>query len=69
MGGIVAKKALLNSQNSNIDSIAPLVDDTRGIIFMGTPHCGSKSANVASFLAKVVRAVFHQVNDSMINEL
>ncbi|KAI4932682.1 hypothetical protein J4E85_003080 [Alternaria conjuncta] len=70
MGGIVAKKALLNSQDSNVDSIAPLVDDTRGIIFMGTPHCGSKSADVASFLAKIVRAcIFQQVNPSMINEL
>ncbi|KAI4937014.1 uncharacterized protein J4E92_001739 [Alternaria infectoria] len=70
MGGIVAKKALLNSQDSNVDSIAPLVDDTRGIVFMGTPHCGSKSADVASFLAKIVRVcTFQQVNTSMLNEL
>ena len=70
MGGIVVKKALLNSQDSNIDSIAPLVDDTRGIVFMGTPHCGSKSADIASFLAKIVRAcIFQQANTSMINEL
>ncbi|KAI4714817.1 hypothetical protein J4E89_000498 [Alternaria sp. Ai002NY15] len=70
MGGIVVKKALLNSQDSNIDSIAPLVDDTRGIVFMGTPHCGSKLADIASLLAKIVHAcIFQQANTSMINEL
>ncbi|KAI4960208.1 hypothetical protein J4E86_001830 [Alternaria arbusti] len=68
MGGIVAKKALLNSQDSNVDNIASLVDDTRDIIFMGTPHCGSELANVASFLTKIVR-IFHSVNSSMVEEL
>ncbi|KAI4628931.1 hypothetical protein J4E83_003484 [Alternaria metachromatica] len=68
MGGIVAKKALLNSQDSNVDSIAPLVHDTCGIIFMGTPHCGSELANAASFLTKIV-GIFHTVNSSMLEGL
>jgi len=68
MGGIVVKKALLQSKDSNQADIAPLTDNTCGILFMGTPHCGSKHADIASHLLKIIRLV-HQENPSMVNAL
>jgi hypothetical protein len=48
--GILVKKALLQSKDSNQVDIAPITSDTRGVIFMGTPYCGPKRADFAACL-------------------
>jgi len=68
MGGIVVKKALLQSKDSNQIDITPIVSDTCGVIFMGTPHCGSKHADFAACLLKIVSLV-HSDNTSLVSAL
>ncbi|KAH3974397.1 hypothetical protein HBH69_089920 [Parastagonospora nodorum] len=68
MGGIVIKKALLQSKDSNQVNIASIVSDTRGVIFMGTPHCGSKHADFAACLLKIVSLV-HSDNANLMSAL
>ncbi|MCJ1245334.1 hypothetical protein MMC30_002538 [Trapelia coarctata] len=57
LGGILVKVALENSKNSTHQpQYLPIYSSTKGIIFLGTPHGGSSSANwgiLASNLAKV----------------
>jgi hypothetical protein len=69
MGGIVIKKVVLHSNESNMTDISPITGDTRGIIFMGTPHAGSEHADLGSLVVKIVKISFQQVNSSMLNEL
>lgn len=45
MGGIVVKKALLHSTQSNLNHLKIIAPDTKEILFLGTPHLGSKLAS------------------------
>jgi hypothetical protein len=69
MGGIVVQKALLHSFESTSD-IASVADGTCGIVFVGTPHCGSGKADFASFSTSIVK-FFHPagINDTLIQGL
>jgi protein SERAC1 len=68
MGGIVTKKALLQSRDSNQADITAIAANTRGIIFMGTPHYGSKYADVAACLLKIIKLV-HSENSTFVDVL
>jgi alpha-beta hydrolase superfamily lysophospholipase len=67
MGGIVVPKALLHSNESTND-IASLVESACGVIFLGTPHCGSEKADFASIFTSILR-IFHPLNDTLIEAL
>ncbi|KAJ5414485.1 alpha/beta-hydrolase [Penicillium cosmopolitanum] len=45
LGGLVCKKALLLSRNNPESHLQEIFDSTKGVIFMGTPHDGSRMAN------------------------
>ncbi|KAI9769485.1 MAG: hypothetical protein M1840_003962 [Geoglossum simile] len=57
LGGLVSKDAILASRNSAEPHLKAIFDCTRGICFLGTPHCGSKAANWASIFGKIVDVV------------
>ena len=64
LGGIVVKDALSRSRNETtwIDEILPA---TIGVIFLGTPHHGSKKASLAKQVMKLAK-IFYQDTDTKI---
>ena len=64
LGGIVVKDALSRSRNETtwVDEILPA---TIGVIFLGTPHHGSKKASLAKQVMKLVK-IFYQDTDTKI---
>ncbi|KAF2272404.1 uncharacterized protein EI97DRAFT_470491 [Westerdykella ornata] len=70
LGGIVTKRAILHSSESNLEGIAAIGEGTRGVVFMGTPHDGSGYADVGSFLINLVKIfIRHQLNNQVIEGL
>ena len=55
LGGIIAKKAILLHQSS--EEGKAIRKSIVGIIFMGTPHCGSDLANIGSAFASIASMV------------
>ena len=55
LGGIIAKKAILLHQSS--EEGKAIRKSIAGIIFMGTPHCGSDLANIGSAFANIASMV------------
>ncbi|KAI5780133.1 hypothetical protein EDC01DRAFT_669267 [Geopyxis carbonaria] len=54
LGGIVCKKAIIIAHE--VPFYIDILKHVRGILFMGTPHRGSRAADFASILASVFRA-------------
>ncbi|KAE8447349.1 hypothetical protein EG329_010907 [Mollisiaceae sp. DMI_Dod_QoI] len=54
LGGLVCEDALLNSRNSADAHLKAVLESTRGIIFLGTPHFGAGLANYAETFARLV---------------
>ncbi|KAF2877209.1 hypothetical protein BDV95DRAFT_558683 [Massariosphaeria phaeospora] len=67
-GGIVTKHALLHSGDSNPPEQKSIVEDTSGIVFMGTPHSGSGSADLGHFFAALISKL-HPANPTYLEEL
>ncbi|KAL8697121.1 MAG: hypothetical protein Q9201_007298 [Fulgogasparrea decipioides] len=61
MGGIVCQDALLKSKNSADQHTQHIFEHTKGILFMGTPHCGSDLAEWADIGNRFLR-YFRRVN-------
>jgi pimeloyl-ACP methyl ester carboxylesterase len=55
LGGIIVKEALRTAEHSR--EYRPILEKTRGIVFLATPHCGSGLANAAAYLTTGVRAL------------
>jgi len=68
MGGLLTKKALLHSTESNPTEINSIVTNPSGILFMGTPHAGSMNATIGSFVATLI-SIFHPTNTSLLMDL
>ena len=68
LGGIVVKDALSRSRNETtwIDEILPA---TIGVIFLGTPHYGSKKASLAKQVMKLVKIFYQDTNTKVIRAL
>jgi hypothetical protein len=71
LGGIVVKTALIEARlNSRYTSI---LDSTKGILFMGTPHQGSGVANIADIAATIgsvmLPGVLFMANQPLIRSL
>lgn len=54
LGGLVCEDALLASKNSADPYLRQIISHTRGIIFLGTPHCGSDLTAWASLAATFI---------------
>ena len=65
LGGIVVKDALSRSRNETtwIDEILPA---TIGMIFLETPHHGSRKASLAKQVMKVVKIFYQDTNTKVI---
>ena len=48
-------------------NLAPIYANTRGVIFLGTPHRGSGAATLGEVLAKI--AFLHQPNTGLLQSL
>ncbi|KAJ8132877.1 hypothetical protein O1611_g748 [Lasiodiplodia mahajangana] len=69
LGGIICKKALVDSQIWAAENhIGLICRSTRGIIFLGTPHSGAVIANFASTLARAIGLIKH-TNSTNLREL
>lgn len=68
LGGIVVKDALSRSRNETtwIEEILPA---TIGVIFLGTPHHGSKMASLAKQVMKLVEIFYQDTNTKIIRAL
>ena len=53
LGGIIFKQALITAFSQS-DQHGDLLKSIRGVIFMGTPHRGSRTAGPAKLLSKII---------------
>ncbi|NEN99031.1 MAG: hypothetical protein F6K50_27130 [Moorea sp. SIO3I7] len=71
LGGLIVKETLYSAYddlNSN-DKMREIIGQTKGVVFLGTPHQGSDFANFTELLAQTVKA-FHLLEENVIlNEL
>lgn len=63
-----ANQALLSSKNSAEAHVQGLLDCTVGVCFLGTPHCGSLTANWASIFGNIA-SVVNTTNVNLLNVL
>ncbi|KAK5162808.1 uncharacterized protein LTR77_011180 [Saxophila tyrrhenica] len=68
LGGLVVEDMLLGAKNSAEEHHRLVLESTRGICFMGTPHCGSQIADWAKVCTSVVKLV-KRLNESLITVL
>ncbi|KAL1900547.1 hypothetical protein Sste5346_002270 [Sporothrix stenoceras] len=69
LGGIVCKKAIaLSQQRSADEKLGALVNSLIGIIFMGTPHNGSRFADAAGLLVSSFKW-FKSANENLLKAL
>ena len=54
LGGIVIKDALHNSRN-DLTELSRILPSTIGVMFLGTPHHGSKAASLGGMFAELVK--------------
>jgi hypothetical protein len=53
LGGVVFKQALITA-SSQPDHYGDILKSIRGVVFMGTPHRGSRTAGPAQLLSKII---------------
>ncbi|KAK6838139.1 hypothetical protein PG987_006420 [Apiospora arundinis] len=71
LGGLVVKSALIYSNGENSeqdDEHHSIHSSTLGVIFMGTPHLGSKDASMAKMLLNIV-SPFVKTTSNMLDHL
>ena len=68
LGGLVCKKAILNSRNNPESHLRSIFACTKGVVFMGTPHEGSWMADWAKISADALGLV-KSTNKSLIDIL
>ncbi|KAK2772127.1 hypothetical protein CKAH01_14032, partial [Colletotrichum kahawae] len=70
LGGLIVKDMLLTAKDSPNVDYNQLTEDTASVLFLGTPHRGSKSADFGSVIAGVLRVVSPtNVNSRLIDQL
>ena len=55
LGGLVAKQMLRSALDLGVSAWRAIVDNTRGIVFLATPHTGADLADYPGALGKVLR--------------
>ena len=73
LGGLVIKEALIRSAeylNAHQDDyLGAIYKDTKGVIFMGTPHRGSDKFSLGDVVAKAANVAWRQPNQALLNTL
>jgi hypothetical protein len=57
LGGVVLKQALVMASHRR-DNYGTILDSTYGVVFMGTPHRGSRTAGLALPLSRIINTAF-----------
>jgi pimeloyl-ACP methyl ester carboxylesterase len=68
LGGLVCKKAILLSRNNPEPRLRSIIDHTKGVIFMSTPHRGSWLAYWANLSASAL-GLIKSANKSLLTTL
>ncbi|KAH8746855.1 hypothetical protein F5882DRAFT_370912, partial [Hyaloscypha sp. PMI_1271] len=68
LGGLICEDALLSARQRPEQSFQNILNCTRGILFLGTPHYGSGLTNWTEKLAKLI-GLFKQTNPQILAEL
>lgn len=69
LGGIVVKDALNKSSSNEGTSVKQIAPSTYGIIFLGTPHRGSKTASLGKYAYEISRAFTQAPNLRLLRSL
>jgi hypothetical protein len=73
LGGLVIKEALIRSSeylNSYQDAkLAAIYSNTKGVVFIGTPHRGSDKTVLAEIVANVVKIGLKRPNDKLLKTI
>ncbi len=73
LGGLVVKKILQHAAIQNQPSWKCFVENTRAVVFLSTPHAGSRVADYVNLLGRVLRTTPAikdlQANDTHLREL
>lgn len=70
LGGIVVKEMLAKSSSSIDDRLNDIVDSTAAVIFLGTPHRGSRGlATLGDRARSIVNALMMKTNPSILDAL
>jgi len=68
LGGLVVKNALSLAFRTPEEHLQQILECARGIVFMGTPHCGADAAKYLSFLLGFT-SVFRPTNSNIVDVL
>ena len=68
LGGIVVKDALSLSR-SDLTELSRILPVTIGVIFLGTPHHGSKAASLGNSFAKLTKIALRRPDTKILNAL
>jgi protein SERAC1 len=68
LGGLIFEDAMLASRNSAEAHVQSIYDNTVGVCFLGTPHCGSALAGWAAIFGQIATVV-KKTNTSILKVL
>src|SRR4051794_2103562 len=73
LGGLVIKQALIKSAGYNSHGRHPTLGEiyanTKGVIFLGTPHRGSDKEGLGEVVSKIAKFSFRQPNEQLLQTL
>ena len=73
MGGLLVKQMLRHAHDFGLQQWKAIVEQTRGIVFLSTPHSGSDIANWVRYISKLLQATVSveelEANHSRLREL
>ncbi|KAF4625483.1 hypothetical protein G7Y89_g12688 [Cudoniella acicularis] len=67
LGGIIAKRAVVTAKLDG--QYGPVYQGTRAFVFLGTPHRGSKKTPFGDIVAKIVRSVRGETDNTFLDAL
>jgi hypothetical protein len=69
LGGIIVKELLSYADSSRERDFLDIVEDTKAVVFMGTPHRGSGTANIGETARRIVSALGLDTSPAMLDSL
>ena len=69
LGGIVVKKALVDSETTRVEEYRMVLEWTKYILFLGTPHRGTAAASWGVLLANISAVTVRDVDKKLLRAL
>ncbi|KAF4451369.1 hypothetical protein F53441_5635 [Fusarium austroafricanum] len=63
LGGLVCQDALVTAKQRSEQNLQDIVNSTRGVIFLGTPHHGSSRAKIGELVSRLVGVIMETNSD------